>query len=169
MGDGRSGRHGAGPSADFSIRVLSCRLSPAELFLRLPAFDARVLDGELTSVSHIDARLRHASPLVVIGMHRSGTRLVVDILDRLGVFMGADRQADSESVAFMRINEGILHQCGAFWSEPMSAHFMLADADAAQRIAANIDEAIAAGLEGYAGRSGWHLGTSTTDLPPFGW
>ena len=70
----------------------------------------------------MDARLRKASPIVVIGMHRSGTRLLVEILDKLGVFMGADVQADSESVAFMLINEGILHQCGAFWSEPMSAH-----------------------------------------------
>jgi hypothetical protein len=102
-------------------------------------------------------------------MHRSGTRLLVDILDRLGVFMGADRQADSESVAFMRINEEILHQCGAFWSEPMSAHFMLAEPAAAQQVAGSIDEAIAAALEQYAGPSAWHLGTSRTDLPPFGW
>ena len=66
------------------------------------------------------ARLLEASPIVVIGMHRSGTRVVVDVLEKLGVFMGADTQGDSESVAFMLINEGILHQCGAFWSEPMA-------------------------------------------------
>ena len=117
----------------------------------------------------MDPRLRQASPLVVIGMHRSGTRLLVEILDKLGVFMGADRQADSESVAFMLINEGILHQCGAFWSEPMSAHFLLAEPSAAEQLAASAREALATQLEKYAGPSGWHLGSSRNDLPAFGW
>jgi len=102
-------------------------------------------------------------------MHRSGTRLLVEILDKLGVFMGADRQADSESVAFMLINEGILHQCGAFWSEPMSAHFMLAEPDAAEKLAASAREALAAQLEKYTGPSGWHFAASGTELPAFGW
>jgi hypothetical protein len=127
------------------------------------------LDGLLTGAAHMYARLRQASPLVVIGMHRSGTRLLVDVLDKLGVFMGADRQADSESVAFMLINEGILQQCGAFWSEPMSAHFMLAQPELAAQVAASARDALAAQLERYAGPSGWHLEASATELPPFGW
>jgi hypothetical protein len=117
----------------------------------------------------MDLRLRQASPLVVIGMHRSGTRLLVELLDRLGVFMGADVQADSESIAFMQINEGILHQCGAFWSEPMSAHFLLAEAAAAEQLASGARDALAARLEQYAGPSGWHLAGSGKVLPPFGW
>ncbi|HEY7673268.1 MAG TPA: sulfotransferase [Gammaproteobacteria bacterium] len=117
----------------------------------------------------MDARLRQASPIVVIGMHRSGTRLLVEILDKLGVFMGADRQADSESVAFMLINEEILHQCGALWSEPMSAHFMLAQPDVVGQIAMSAREALTAQLERYAGPSGWHAEGSAKDLPVFGW
>jgi hypothetical protein len=121
----------------------------------------------------MDARLRQASPIVVIGMHRSGTRLLVDILDKLGVFMGADRQADSESVAFMLINEGILHQCGAFWSEPMSAHFMLAQGDVAEHLAVSAGEALATQLEKYAGSSAWgriyKSVPSGSELPAFGW
>jgi hypothetical protein len=127
------------------------------------------LDGLLTSVARMDARLRQASPLVVIGMHRSGTRLLVEVLDRLGVFMGADVQADSESVAFMLINEEILHQCGAFWSEPMSAHFTLAQPAVAEQLAASALEALATQLEKYTGPSGWHLDASAKELPPFGW
>ena len=117
----------------------------------------------------MNPRLREASPIVVIGMHRSGTRVLVEILDKLGVFMGADRQADSESVAFMLINEGILHQCGAFWSEPMSAHFMLAEPDVVEHLAATAQEALASRFEEYAGRSGWHLKASAEEMPPFGW
>ena len=117
----------------------------------------------------MNPRLRQASPIVVIGMHRSGTRLIVDILDKLGVFMGADVQADSESVAFLLINEGILHQCGAFWSEPMAAHFVLAQPHVVEHIAASAREALTAQLEQYAGPSGWHLEASAKELPAFGW
>jgi len=52
----------------------------------------------------LHTRLQESSPIVVIGMHRSGTRVIVDVLDKLGVFMGADRQGDGESVTFMQIN-----------------------------------------------------------------
>ncbi len=116
----------------------------------------------------MDPRLRQASPIVVIGMHRSGTRLLVDVLDRLGVFMGADRQADAESVAFMLINEGILQQCGAFWSEPMSAHFLLSQPAAAEQLAASARQALEAQLEQYVGPNGWHR-RSASDWPRFGW
>jgi hypothetical protein len=75
-----------------SVRVLSRRSSPAELVLRVSAPDARVLDDLLTLMN---PRLLQASPIVVIGMHRSGTRVLVEILDKLGVFMGADLQAIS--------------------------------------------------------------------------
>src|SRR5690606_14895106 len=117
----------------------------------------------------MNARLRQASPIVVIGMHRAGTRLLVDVLDKLGVFMGADRQGDAESVTFMVINEGLLHQCGAFWSEPMSAHFVLAQDDAVRHLAAVAREALNAQLDDFAGPSGWHLETSANPLPVFGW
>jgi hypothetical protein len=117
----------------------------------------------------MNPRLRQASPIVVIGMHRSGTRVLVEILDKLGVFMGADRQADSESVAFMSINEEILHQCGAFWSEPMSAHFMLAEPDVVEHLAATARDALAARFDEYAGPSGWHLDAGADAMPAFGW
>ena len=117
----------------------------------------------------MDARLRRASPIVVIGMHRSGTRLLVEVLARLGVFMGADRQADAESVTFMLINEEILHQCGAFWSEPMSAHFMLAQPEVVEQIAATARGALAASFERYSGRAGGDLEGRAEELPLFGW
>jgi hypothetical protein len=117
----------------------------------------------------MNSRRLQATPIVVIGMHRSGTRVLVEILDKLGVFMGADRQADSESAAFMQINEGILHQCGAFWSEPMSAHFMLAQPDVVDHLAATALEALAARFGEYAGPSGPRLEASPEEAPPFGW
>jgi hypothetical protein len=115
----------------------------------------------------MNPRLLAASPIVVIGMHRSGTRLVVDVLHKLGVFMGADAQADSESVTFMLLNEDILHQCGAFWSEPMAAHFLLAEPQAQAQLAAHALAAVDSQLDRYGGPTGWHR--SANELPPFGW
>jgi hypothetical protein len=116
----------------------------------------------------MDAQLRKASPVIVVGMHRSGTRLIVEVLERLGVFMGADRQADAESVTFMAINEGLLHQCGAFWSEPMSAHFALAQPDFAERLAESAEHALISQLSSYGGTSGWPRGNAE-QIPVFGW
>ncbi len=117
----------------------------------------------------MDPRLQHVRPLIVVGMHRSGTRLLARILDRLGVFMGADQQADSESVSFMMLNEGILHQCGAFWSEPMSAHFALAQPEFADALAQSVRASLETSLRDYAGSAGWRLGASAQDTAMFGW
>jgi hypothetical protein len=117
----------------------------------------------------VDTRFERTSPLLVIGMHRSGTRLLAGILDKLGVFMGADRQGDGESVTFMLINEAIFHQCGTFWSEPMPLHFVLSQPESVERLAASVRETLAAKLTDYAGASGWRLGSGAEDTPSFGW
>lgn len=106
---------------------------------------------------------------MVIGMHRSGTRLVADILSALGVFMGADRQGDSESITFLRINEAIFHQCATFWSEPMPVHVLLAQPEHVRRIAGLVLETLAAKLPRYVGRSGWQPGATPEQTPAFGW
>lgn len=113
--------------------------------------------------------LAQSSPLIVIGMHRSGTRLVADILARLGVFMGSDLQGDSESVTFLRINEAIFHQCGTFWSEPMPVHVVLAQPEHLERITALVRDTLATVLDDYVGRSGWRPGPGAGETPPFGW
>ncbi len=117
----------------------------------------------------MNENLRQSSPVLVIGMHRSGTRLLAQILDRLGIFMGTDQQADSESVTFMLLNEAILHQCVAFWSEPMPAHFVLAEPELVERVAAGTVEALEARFSSYAGSSGLGPGSSPHTSRPFGW
>ena len=113
----------------------------------------------------MDERLAQASPILVIGMHRSGTRLVVDVLDKLGVFMGADRQGDAESVSLMMINEWLFHQCGAFWSEPMSVHFMLSQPEVVDELATSARQAFTAHLDKYAGPTRWHQQGHAKPLP----
>ena len=116
----------------------------------------------------MDARLEQGSPVLVIGMHRSGTRLFDEVLAGLGVFMGADRQADGESVTFMLINEAIFHQCGTFWNEPMPVHYVLSDPELLNRTVAVARDALSARLDRYMGRTGWRSG-GPDEAPPFGW
>ena len=58
------------------------------------------------------------NPVIVIGMHRSGTSLIVKVLEKLGVFMGADQEHNGESLFFNTINEWILHQAHISWDNP---------------------------------------------------
>jgi hypothetical protein len=68
----------------------------------------------------------------------------------------------------LSINEEMLHQCGAFWSEPMSAHFMLSEPSIVEHLAATAREALEARFDEYAGPSGWHR-DANSEMPPFGW
>jgi len=114
------------------------------------------------------AGLERTDPIVVIGMHRSGTRLLAEVLARLGVFMGADQQADSESVTFMLINEAVFHQCGTFWNEPMPVHFVLSEPELRAQAAAIAEQTLAQRLGSFIGASDWRAQTGR-DPRPFGW
>ena len=57
-------------------------------------------------------------PIIIIGMHRSGSSLLVKVLQELGVFMGNDFEENNESMFFNKINDWLLSQAGASWDCP---------------------------------------------------
>ena len=57
-------------------------------------------------------------PVIVAGMHRSGTSAVARVLATLGMFLGADLQGDHESRTFIALNEALLQRYGATWDNP---------------------------------------------------
>lgn len=59
------------------------------------------------------------SPLIVLGMHRSGTTMFTDILISSGYFMGKDLSSNSESYMFSNINESLLNSEGGSWNRPV--------------------------------------------------
>lgn len=59
--------------------------------------------------------LRQMQPLVLIGMHRSGTSLSVRLLTELGIHMGSWLSRDAESVHFQRLNRRIFAAAGSKW------------------------------------------------------
>lgn len=63
-------------------------------------------------------------PLIILGMHRSGTEMVVKILEKLGVFFGSRKDPNSESIFFQRLNEWIFVQTNATWDNPYNFTFI---------------------------------------------
>lgn len=65
--------------------------------------------------------------MIVLGMHRSGTSLLTELLRGMGVFMGADLEENKESRFFIGINEWLLHQAGVSWQDPRSFRYVSND------------------------------------------
>lgn len=110
---------------------------PGSVSLPWPGSLGGPLDRPLLS----PAFRRLSPPVIVIGMHRSGTSIVSTLLGMLGVYMGPELAEDLERVAdpgctdlfergygesqeFRLLNERVLAQAGATWcsAEPFLAH-----------------------------------------------
>lgn len=61
------------------------------------------------------------SPVIIIGMHRSGTSLLSRILAAAGVFQGAGLDRFNESVFFQLLNEQLLRLADTTWDFPEKA------------------------------------------------
>ena len=58
------------------------------------------------------------SPIILIGMHRSGTSLVTRMLRQVGGYFGDALEKNSEPQAFIAINDAILDSLGVKWNNP---------------------------------------------------
>jgi oligoribonuclease NrnB/cAMP/cGMP phosphodiesterase (DHH superfamily) len=63
-------------------------------------------------------------PIIIIGMHRSGTSLLTKILSQLGVFVGNDIDDNNESLFFCKLNDWAMFQAGATWDNPYNMQFL---------------------------------------------
>ncbi len=57
-------------------------------------------------------------PVILLGMHRSGTAMIARLLDELGLFQGHELQEDHESVWFLNVNDLMLRRINAAWDHP---------------------------------------------------
>lgn len=64
-------------------------------------------------------------PLIVIGMHRSGTSILAKILHTCGVYLGADQNIHDESFFFLRKNQWMYNLSHASWDNPSTFKFLL--------------------------------------------
>ncbi|MFY9260094.1 MAG: sulfotransferase [Gallionella sp.] len=59
-----------------------------------------------------------AAPVIIIGMHRSGTTMVAQLLQHLGLFVGEDLDPNCEPEYFIRLNDWLLKEAGGAWDQP---------------------------------------------------
>lgn len=91
-------------------------------------------------------------PVILLGMHRSGTSLIARLLDELGLFQGASLQEDHESTYFLDVNELLLKRIGATWDHPSPMTSFLTDARAADLTARCLAVDLQSGhFKGYLG------------------
>jgi len=72
---------------------------------------------------------RDGAPVIILGMHRSGTSLVARILSRLGLFVGAHIDGHHESIFFRARNQMLLERCGGSWDRPLPIQALLDQPD----------------------------------------
>lgn len=74
----------------------------------------------LTQQANASSQVRQLAipPVIILGMHRSGTTLVTRLLQEAGLFVGAQPNAHRESRFFMGVNDWLLSRCGATWENP---------------------------------------------------
>jgi len=82
-------------------------------------------------------------PVIIVGMHRSGTSMLTRFISDLGVFMGKDVSENDESVFFQSLNKWLLYQAGASWDKPQTVdlldqRFMEMSSEVIKRRAASV-------------------------------
>jgi len=73
-------------------------------------------------------------PVIIMGMHRSGTSLVAKMLHDLGLFVGWDIDRHYEATFFLDRNEKILNGCGGSWVNAAVVDTLLNDCALRQRV-----------------------------------
>lgn len=62
-------------------------------------------------------------PVILIGMHRSGTSFLAEVLHRSGIHMGVKRDHNFEAFHFLSINQRAMWQAGGDWYKPIVPAF----------------------------------------------
>jgi hypothetical protein len=66
-------------------------------------------------------------PIIIIGMHRSGTSMITHLLESLGLFIGVNKDNNDEADYFQRMNEWTLKQAAGAWDSPEKIDELLAN------------------------------------------
>lgn len=64
------------------------------------------------------------SPIIIIGMHRSGTTMTTRLLEELGLFVGDQKRKNYEAVFFQELNRWMMAQSNTSWDFPTNYRFV---------------------------------------------
>ena len=72
----------------------------------------------------MEALTETGAPVILTGMHRSGTTLVAQLLRRCGLFIGVARDHNEEARFFLQQNQRILQLAHAAWDAPENTAYL---------------------------------------------
>jgi hypothetical protein len=67
-------------------------------------------------------------PVIIMGMHRSGTSMITKFLKDLGLFVGWALDGNYEALFFRERNEKVLNECNGTWDNPTVIYQLLSHA-----------------------------------------
>lgn len=126
----------------------------------------QMLEGELAETPvYEDVR-----PLIILGMHRSGTTLLSRLLRQAGIFMGSTRgAATDESLFFQNLNRAVFDVVHAHWDQPQPLLEALQTPELSQLLVHTVHAELNKRPWSYLGAKGLRY-NSVTALPPiWGW
>jgi hypothetical protein len=115
--------------------------------------------------------MTHENPIIVIGMHRSGTSMIVQMLKDMGVFMGASLEENNEATLFLELNDWLLAQCQAGWYSPSNIRHIIDQPVILDAFARYLSTYIATRrIKSYIGRDNYIRGIHLPAMNvPWGW
>jgi hypothetical protein len=72
---------------------------------------------------------RTRPPIIIMGMHRSGTGMIALMLEELGLYMGKKKDPNHEARFFLNLNEWLLRQSGGSWDRPEPVRDLVSNAE----------------------------------------
>ncbi|NLF31864.1 MAG: sulfotransferase [Planctomycetes bacterium] len=110
-------------------------------------------------------------PVIILGMHRSGTSLIARVLERLGLFAGRRKEHNHEAWLLLKLNDWLLAQCAARWDHPAPFDLLLDAPDVRARTARYLDDLLGSPRAiSYLGWRRWLRYRHPRRLPrPWGW
>lgn len=71
----------------------------------------------------LSLKLMYQSPVIIVGMHRSGTTMITKMLENLGLFVGVEKEINNEALFFWKINNWIFDLHTATAEKPYNLRY----------------------------------------------
>ena len=123
------------------------------------------------SGNQVPTRMAYSDPIIIIGMHRSGTSMLTRLLGTTGAFVGRKLTRNAESTFMNRLNYWVFDQASATWDAPAGVDHLLAH-DEVRPYVAQYLAGVTRGPAGarYLGLGRWLKHRSMHTLAePWGW
>lgn len=64
-------------------------------------------------------------PVIIIGMHRSGTSMISNMLEDMGLYSGWKKDIHNEAIFFQQLNTWIMKSANAYWDNPCYTRYII--------------------------------------------